>query len=86
MKATAIKKLPKLYRVVNIKFWSLRMGIGGCGGVEEYDIQVERKARRVLCDDGWKWQLIDDKCLYFFSLHVDKDCLDDSVNVVEILN
>ena len=86
MKAATIKKLPKLYRVVTIKFWSLRMGIGGCGGAEEYDIQVERKARRVLCDDGWKWQLIEDKNLSFFSLCVDKDCLDDSVNEIEILN
>ncbi len=51
-------KLPKLYRVVRIRFWSLRPSIGCCGGVDEIDSEVVRKARRVLCDEGWQWQLL----------------------------
>ena len=52
--------LPKLYRVVVIKFWSLRNGIGNSGGVIfDEDEQVTRMARRVLCTEGWKWFIKD---------------------------
>lgn len=80
-------KLPKLYRVVTIRFWSLRLGLGWSGGVEEFDKQVTRKARRVLYDKGWKWQLIDDEGLYDHIIDDDKTCLDEhELNEVEILN
>ena len=46
--------LPKLYRVVDVTFNSLRFN-----GMCEVDEIVTRKARRVLCDDGWEWQIIE---------------------------
>lgn len=53
-------KLPKLYRVVTIKFWSLRMGVGsGLGAIFDIDTQVTRRCRRILDGDGWTWQLVD---------------------------
>ena len=44
-------KLPKLGRVVEIEFWSLR-------GVDDRDVIVTRKCRRIRCYDGWKWQVV----------------------------
>lgn len=53
-------KLPKLYAPVKIKFWSLRMGLGSNYGVIfDVDTQVERKCRRIKCEGGWKWQIVD---------------------------
>jgi len=60
MKLLKRVKLPKLYRVVKIKFWSLRNGLGGgLGVIFDIDTEVERLARRVLCEYGWKWQIKD---------------------------
>lgn len=51
-------QLPKLYRVVHLKFWSLRNTIGSSYGVIfDHDTMIIRRARRVLSDDGWKWQI-----------------------------
>jgi len=50
------KKLPKLYRAVNLEFYSLRNGLGGSGGVVfDIDTMVQRKARRVPNGGSWKW-------------------------------
>jgi hypothetical protein len=74
-------KLPKLYAPVNIKFSSLRHGIGSSGGVTyDNDVFVIRKCRRVLspCFGGWKWQIVDAKKIYEFDYNVaqDKEVLD----------
>lgn len=51
-------KLPKLYAPVRIKFWSLRNQIGlNLGMIFDCDTEVERVAIRVLCPEGWKWQI-----------------------------
>ncbi len=53
-------KLPKLYRVVRIKFWSLRNAIGhNMGAINDVDILIEQYAMRVACKGGWKWQIKD---------------------------
>ena len=63
------------------------MGVGCNLGVTEVDVQVERKTRRVLCDDGLKWQLLHNKGLYNHIIDDDKTCLDEhELNEVEILN
>ena len=51
-----------MYRVVRIRFWSLRNTLGpGYGVIFDVDTRVARKARRVRCDlgngQGWKWQI-----------------------------
>ena len=52
-------ELPKLYRVVKITFSTLRTGMGdGWGVIFDCDVLVTKKARRVLCSDGWKWSLV----------------------------
>ena len=73
-------KLPKLYRVVKIKFWSLTVGVGSFGGVMfDIDVEVERLARRVRCSDGWKWQLITSQYLGdYWALKIDTECLANS--------
>ena len=51
-------KLPKLYRPVKIKFWSLRNKLGqNMGVIFDCDEIVERLAMRVRTDLGWKWQI-----------------------------
>ncbi|MCP5018959.1 MAG: hypothetical protein GY938_27330 [Ketobacter sp.] len=51
-------KLPRLYRPINIKFSSLRAGLGGnLGVVFDIDTMVEREAMRVRTEGGWKWQI-----------------------------
>jgi len=53
-----IMKLPKLYRPIKIRFSSLRSGIGGgLGVIFDIDTIVEHVVTRVLCEDGWKWQI-----------------------------
>ena len=82
-------KLPKLYRVVKIRFSSLRNGIGGCGGVEfDCDEMVERKARRVRTNAGWKWQIpdLDKLALWDWVADTDQEVLDNSdLEEIEIL-
>ena len=52
-------KLPKLYRPIKIKFWSLRNGLGSNYGVIfDIDTEVERTVRRVLYGGDWKWQIV----------------------------
>ena len=52
-------RLPKLYAPTKIRFSSLRNGLGRNGGViVDMDVDVERTCRRVLCEGGWKWQLV----------------------------
>jgi len=59
-KGNNMDNLSKLYRVVNIQFSSLRNGFGdNYGVVLDIDTIVKRKARRVLCDEGWRWQIKD---------------------------
>jgi len=66
--------LPKLYRVVSIRFSSLRYGMGdGYGVIFDLDTMVDRIARRVLCEDGWKWQIKDINKLYEWDYFVDTD-------------
>ena len=70
--------LPKLYRVVKIKFWSLRMGLGSNYGVIfDVDTEVVRKARRVRIKEGWKWQLVDCDDFYLNENEEDELCLNE---------
>jgi len=76
-------KLPKMYSQVNLKFWSLRNGLGSNYGVIfDIDTQVTRKCMRVMCDEGWKWQIINyTKILeagWDYLIETDKECLDNS--------
>lgn len=51
-------KLPKLFRVVTIEFWSLRNGVGeDFGVIFDIDTKVQRRARRVRTRYGWNWQI-----------------------------
>lgn len=54
-------KLPKLYRVIKVRFSSLRDKLchKTLGVMPDQDVMVTRKCRRVLCSDGCKWQLAD---------------------------
>lgn len=72
--------LPKLFRVVEIEFSSLRNGLGGSMGmVFGIDTMVRRKARRVLCDDGWKWQIFNalHESYYDYSVETDQEILNE---------
>lgn len=74
-------KLPKLYRVVKVEMPALRAAIGSCGGVMfDQDSIEQRKVRRVLCDEGWRWSMVRDcksqeEWDYYFD--EDKICLED---------
>ncbi len=74
-------KLPKLYRVIKVQISALRNSVGeGYGIIFDCDTIVERKVRRVLCPEGWKWQLVRDghdqeEWDYYFES--DKECLSD---------
>lgn len=73
-------KLPKLYASVNIKFSSLRNGIGSNYGVIfDCDQMVARKVRRVICNDGWKFQIIDSNKLreWDWFIDIDQECLNE---------
>lgn len=80
MKIEDIKILPKMYRVIKVEIDALRVSVGEGFGVYEHDQVVERKVRRVKCNTGWKWQLVQE-CKeqsdwdYFFE--EDKECLND---------
>ncbi len=81
-------KLPKLYRVVKIRFSSLRMGLGYHGGAMfDCDEMVEQYARRVRASDGWKWQI---KGLFFrnWDAHgdIDEECLNENPTDFKIIN
>lgn len=67
-------KLPKLYRPVKIEFSSLRNGVGhSLGVIFDIDTMVERIAMRVLCEDGWKWQIKNLTRLYEWDYFVETD-------------
>ncbi len=70
-----MKRLPKLYAGVKIKFWTLRNGIGIDGGVYfDSDTQVVRECRRVLCVGGnWRWQIVNGIKLAEFDYTVYQD-------------
>ena len=75
-------KLPKLYRVVNLEFWSLRSSVGYRGGVTfDNDEKVLRRARRVLIDGGWKWsiQQTEFQQEWDYMLQIDQSCLDNAL-------
>lgn len=77
---TATFKLPKLYRPVQITFWSLRNGVGdGLGVIFDIDTRVTRLAMRVLCDDGWKWQIKDTAKHRWWDwcIDTDQECLNE---------
>lgn len=67
-------KLPKLYRPVVISFWALRNGLGGSMGmIFDVDTLVERVAMRILCAEGWKWQICGIESLYEYDYFVIQD-------------
>ena len=72
-------QLPKMYAPVNIRFSSLRNGLGdNYGVIYDIDTIVERKCRRVICDGGWKWQIVNylvNRC-WDYELEQDKEILD----------
>ena len=75
-----MNKLPKLGRVIKIKFWSLRNGLGGgLGVIFDIDTQVERLCRRAKVDGGWKWQIKDAFKLseYDYFVETDQDILNE---------
>ena len=79
-------ELPKLYAPVKIKFWSLRNGVGqSLGVIFDIDTVVERKCRRVKCEGGWKWQIVDfmkmEQWDYF--VEQDKEILDECGSELE---
>ena len=72
-------KLPKMYAPTNIKFWSLRDGLGAnLGMVNDIDTEVTRKCRRVKCEDGWKWQIVNFSSIsdWDYCAFSDKETLD----------
>ena len=73
-------KLPKMYRPIKIKFWSLRFS-AGIGRYEIYDNDelVERVCRRVKTCEGWKWQIVNSEELSMWEpyIEVDKEILDE---------
>lgn len=71
--------LPKLYAPVYITFGTLRDELSeGYGVMFDCDADTVRKCRRVACDGGWKWQIVN----YYqdrdwdWSLEQDKEILD----------
>lgn len=72
--------LPKLYRVVKVELSVLRSGCIGGGVAFDQDTVEQRKVRRVLCDEGWRWSLVrecknQEEWDYYFD--EDKICLED---------
>ena len=84
--------IPKLYRVVEIEFSSLRNGIGSSMGVIfDIDTMVKRKARRVIGGEGWKWQLFNYESLleYDWFAETDVEILDEigmDMSFVRVIN
>ena len=77
---------PRLYKPVMIRFWSLRDGLGpGLGVVFDIDTEVERLCRRVLCEGGWKWQLVNyhRDIDWDWALEQDKEILDEYGSEIE---
>lgn len=67
-------KLPKLYAPVKIKFSSLRNKLGpNLGMIFDCDEVVERKVRRVITPDGWKFQIVNYHQLLSYDYYVEQD-------------
>ncbi len=70
----------KMYRPVTIEFSSLRNGLGsGLGVIFDVDETVKRKVRRVIVDNGWKWQIINSFNIseWDYFVEQDQDILDE---------
>jgi len=66
--------LPKLYAPITVTFWTLRNGLGeNYGVVYDIDTKVTRKVVRVLCADGWKWQIYNYWKLLEWDWNVEQD-------------
>lgn len=87
-----MKKLPKLYRKVKIRFPSLRTSLGENYGVcFDCDTIVTRGVIRVVIDNGWKWQVHNIYRLYEYDYgaEADQEVLDNigmEMDDIEILN
>lgn len=71
-------ELPKLYRPIKVKFWSLRNGLGAnLGVIFDIDTEVERTVVRVRTDDGWKWQIhhFNRTAKWDWHIETDQECL-----------
>ena len=71
--------LPKLYRVVEIEYWSLRNRLGSnYRFIFDIDTKVKRTVRRVRVDNGWKWQIVnfDKISKYDYFVEQDQEILD----------
>lgn len=71
-------ELPKLYRVIKVDLPVLRCGFVNGGALFDCDDVAERKVRRVLCREGWKWSLVrecknQEEWDYYFER--DQECL-----------
>ncbi|QGX91693.1 hypothetical protein EFZ10_08670 [Tatumella sp. TA1] len=55
------RRLPKLGRVVTVDMEVLRNWASGEGAVFDIETVVQRKVRRVMGDNGWRWQLVRDR-------------------------
>lgn len=81
MKIEDIKKLPKMYRVIEVKLDVLRDQIGYNMGVMcDCDTSVTRKVRRVLHSGGWKWQVAIEcpkQSEWDYCLESDQECLNE---------
>ena len=85
-KESKINKLPKLYRVVEIEFWTIRGALGDNLGMTEVDVRASRKARRVLCGEGWKWQIASADKISEWDYYVlaDQECLDSDLDYDDV--
>lgn len=82
-------ELPKLYRPVKIKFWSLRNKLGeNMGVIFDCDELVERLAVRVRTDSGWKWQIKNLQVISEWDYYVitDQESLNESDCEIECWN
>lgn len=77
-------KLPKLYRPVKAKFWSLRNKVGdNMGVIFDCDELVERTVMRVRTLNGWKWQIqhLSRLLEWDWCAETDQECLNDYVDL-----
>ncbi len=75
-----MSELPKLYRPIKIRFWSLRNGLGaGMGVIFDIDTEVTRTVMRVKTAVGWKWQIKNYHALleHDYFVETDQELLDE---------
>ena len=83
-----MRKLPKMYSPVRVRFSSLRNGVGaGLGVIYDIDTMVERVVVRIKTACGWKWQIKDFSKLfeYDYYVEVDQEILDMYPHEVELV-